>query len=50
MSRWEFFWGNASMDRLFRSLKSEWVPATGYQNMGDAQQSIAENLIGITAI
>ena len=34
------------MERLFRSLKSEWVPATGYRNMANAQQSITEYLMG----
>ncbi|MBV7597194.1 IS3 family transposase [Aeromonas sp. sia0103] len=46
MSRRGNCWDNAPMERLFRSLKSEWVPATGYRNMADAQQSITEYLIG----
>ena len=37
---------NAPMERLFRILKSEWVPATGYRNMADAQKSITEYLMG----
>lgn len=34
------------MERLFRSLKSEWVTAAGYRNIADAQQSITEYLMG----
>ncbi|OEE62242.1 transposase [Enterovibrio norvegicus FF-454] len=30
MSRRGNCWDNAPMERLFRSLKSEWIPATGY--------------------
>ena len=31
---------NAPMERLFRSLKTEWVPATGYMSASLAQQDI----------
>lgn len=34
-------WDNAPMERFFRSLKSEWVPATGYRSLTDAERSIA---------
>ncbi|WP_238178320.1 DDE-type integrase/transposase/recombinase, partial [Pseudomonas aeruginosa] len=30
MSRRGNCWDNSAMERLFRSLKSEWVPSTGY--------------------
>lgn len=35
---------NAPMERLFRSLKTEWVPATGYLNQAMAEQDIGRYL------
>jgi len=32
---------NAPMERLFRSLKTEWMPAVGYMNAALAKQDIA---------
>ncbi|POP51826.1 IS3 family transposase, partial [Zhongshania marina] len=46
MSRRGNCWDNAPMERFFRSLKTEWVPALGYRNFTDAQQSITEYLVG----
>ena len=34
------------MERLFRSLKTEWVPTIGYRNLLEAKQDIAEYLMG----
>ena len=34
------------MERLLRSLKSEWVPATGYTSLTDAKQDIGQYLMG----
>lgn len=31
---------NASMERLFRSRKSEWVPALGYRNLTETQKML----------
>jgi putative transposase len=36
MSRRGNYWDNAPMERVFRSLKTEWVPARGYQSLFDA--------------
>jgi len=33
-------WDNAPMERFFRSLKTEWVPAHGYLNKDEAQRQI----------
>nr|WP_156129930.1 IS3 family transposase [Aeromonas australiensis] len=46
MSRRGNCWDNAPMERLFRSLKSEWVPRTGYQSINEAEQAITEYLVG----
>ena len=39
-------WDNAPMERLFRSLKTEWVPVTGYRSFAEAQQEIIRYIIG----
>ena len=41
MSRRGNCWDNAPMERLFRSLKTEWVPATGYRSFKEAEQDIS---------
>ncbi len=33
-------WDNSPMERFFRSLKTEWVPTTGYQSFSTAQSAI----------
>ncbi len=33
-------WDNAPMERFFRSLKTEWVPAIGYKDFTEAKQAI----------
>lgn len=40
MSRRGNCWDNAPMERLFRSLKTEWVPKMGYQNITEATMDI----------
>lgn len=46
MSRRGNCWDNAPMERLFRSLKSEWIPSLGYRNFNDAQKDIGHYLFG----
>ncbi|MBV5801257.1 IS3 family transposase, partial [Pseudomonas aeruginosa] len=41
MSRRGNCWDNSPMERLFRSLKSEWVPSTGYLTAQEAQRDIS---------
>ncbi|WP_420820646.1 IS3 family transposase [Serratia microhaemolytica] len=38
-------WDNSPMERFFRSLKTEWVPASGYSSLGQAQQEIIRYLV-----
>lgn len=38
MSRRGNCWDNAPTERLFRSLKSEWIPAMGYRSMAEAEK------------
>ncbi|WP_183378624.1 MULTISPECIES: IS3 family transposase [unclassified Herbaspirillum] len=45
MSRRGNCWGNSPMERLFRSLKSEWVPNVGYMTALQAQQDISHYLM-----
>ena len=40
MSRRGNCWGDAVMERVFRSLKSEWLPAKGYPSLNDARRDI----------
>jgi putative transposase len=40
MSRRGNCWDNAPMERLFRSLKSEWVPTLGYTSKNEAAKDI----------
>lgn len=46
MSRRGNCWDNAPMERFFRSLKTEWVPETGYRSFAEAKQSITDYVIG----
>jgi len=34
------------MERFFRSLKTEWVPTTGYRDFAEAKSAITDYLIG----
>lgn len=45
MSRRGNCWDNAPMERLFRSLKSEWIPAFGYRSLSEAQRDVADYLM-----
>ena len=45
MSRRGNCWDNAPMERLFRSLKTEWVPETGYMTMTEASKDISYYLM-----
>lgn len=45
MSRRGNCWDNAPMERLFRSLKSEWVPDLGYPNLLTAEKDIGHYLM-----
>lgn len=46
MSRRGNCWDNAPMERVFRSLKTEWVPATGYASLEQAKSDISGYLMG----
>lgn len=46
MSRRGNCWDNAPMERFFRSLKSEWVPSTGYDSFAQAKHEIIDYIIG----
>ncbi len=45
MSRRGNCWDNAPMARLFKILKSEWLPATGYVSLRDAKRDISYYLM-----
>ena len=45
MSRRGNCWDNAPMERLFRSLKTEWVPSMGYVSKAEAQKDIGDYLM-----
>ncbi|WP_329036954.1 IS3 family transposase [Pseudomonas aeruginosa] len=45
MSRRGNCWDNSPMECLFRSLKSEWVPSTGYLTAQEAQRDISHYLM-----
>ncbi|MEJ3635262.1 IS3-like element IS222 family transposase [Pseudomonas sp. KBN10P06128] len=45
MSRRGNCWDNSPMERLFRRLKSEWVPSTGYLTAQEAQRDISHYLM-----
>ena len=34
------------MERFFRSLKTEWIPTTGYKNFSEAKHRINDYIIG----
>lgn len=45
MSRRGNCWDNAPMERLFRSLKSEWIPAGGYRHEHEAAKDLGSYLM-----
>ena len=46
MSRRGNCWDNAPMERLFRSLKTEWIPELGYRSLAEAKMDIGRYLMG----
>jgi putative transposase len=46
MSRRGNCWDNSPMELFFRSLKTEWVPTTGYRSFIEAEKSIINYIIG----
>ena len=46
MSRRGNCWDNAPMERFFRSLKTEWIPTTGFRSFNEAKNSITDYIIG----
>lgn len=45
MSRRGNCWDNSPMERVFRSLKTEWVPSTGYHSYQEAERDISYYLM-----
>ncbi len=45
MSRRGNCWDNAPMERVFRSLKSEWIPSLGYRSIPDTRKDIGDYLM-----
>ena len=45
MSRRGNCWDNAPMERVFRSLKTEWIPSFGYRTAQEAQRDISHFLM-----
>ena len=45
MSRRGNCWDNSPMERVLRSLKSQWIPKSGYHNLGEAQADIVDYLM-----
>ena len=45
MSRKGNCWDNAPMERIFRSLKTEWIPADGYHTIQEGLQDIGTYLM-----
>ena len=45
MSRRGNCWDNAPMERVYRSLKTEWIPTTGYRTAQEAQRDISQFLM-----
>jgi len=46
MSRRGNCWDNSPMERFFRSLKTEWVPETGYRSFVEAKTAVINYIIG----
>lgn len=38
-------WDNAPMERLFRSLKTEWIPRLGYDSLAEAKMDVGRYLM-----
>ena len=46
MSRRGNCWDNAPMERFFRSLKTEWMPDTGYRSFTETKNAVIDYIIG----
>jgi len=46
MSRRGNCWDDSPMERFFRSLKTEWVPETGYRSFEEAKARITDYVLG----
>ena len=46
MSRRGNCWDNSPMERFFRSLKTEWIPITGYRSFAEAKREIGRYIHG----
>jgi putative transposase len=46
MSRRGNCWDNSPMERFFRSLKTEWMPTTGYSDFKEARHCINDYIVG----
>jgi len=46
MSRRGNCWDNSPMERFFRSLKTEWIPRSGYHSFKEAKRQIIDYVIG----
>ncbi|EMF7454481.1 IS3 family transposase, partial [Vibrio vulnificus] len=39
-------WDNSPMERFFRSLKTEWIPVSGYRSFSEAREHITRYITG----
>ncbi len=39
-------WDNSPMERFFRSLKTEWIPVSGYRNFSEEKKNIIRYITG----
>jgi putative transposase len=39
-------WDNSPMERFFRSLKTEWIPVSGYRSFSEARKHITRYITG----
>ena len=46
MSRRGNCWDNAPMERFFRSLKTEWMPTTGWRSFDEAKEAVSRYITG----
>ena len=46
MSRQGNCWENAPVERFFRSLKTEWMPTTGWRSFEDAKVAVSRYITG----
>lgn len=46
MSRRGNCWDNSPTERFFRSLKTEWIPESGYTSFEEAKQCITQYMLG----